>query len=563
MTQTYTAMSLAYREYLEVALERVDIAPDAAIVLEGSLAEGFGNGTSDLDFLAVEAGDRPTPLVPVIVFHNDRRVELRVRSKREVQAELFKVLSGGSSDEESAGEERVTFDELDRIQRFFRSVVYRSSDTLVELKSQLSEEILCDVTSQWFRALMHRSLRCAVALEALQQWDAAAQWYRTAVEQGSKLWLCARGETYLSLKWIGQQFARVIDCDRDEVTAGFATLTGSVPRGPHAREYVGACRSFLVSLGFDTEMFDEAQVQLTQIRSVTSWRIGDRVHVVRDRAEMYALSDAAMSVWRSIDFGVSAAELVKSTDVTPAEAGWFIAEFHRLGFVDLRWGDGSEIVGRTRSLAVASRARPVLSIQGAVAPSDATGIEFVPLPPAHFAAAGIGLVWANIEVENSREDALGALAAGQWGTLEYALRRIVRKCAVVVLCAYGMVSLASVTGGLGASSWQRREADEEACLRLRAIPGLPAGLLEEVLDFEARISITDESQGNDALARADAIARCVREITLGSIFPSSFVSSREWRETLELFYDWIRLAAYLDATFPLDEARDLVAVGNR
>lgn len=561
MTDTCALAQLEFQQYLNAALESVDIAPDTAIVLEGSLAEGFGNGCSDLDFLAIEPGDRPTPLIPVIIFYKERRVELRVRSKREIQTEIAKLMTEGSAFG-AAGQERVTFDELDRIQRFSRSVVYRSSGTLVDLKSQLSEALLAEATAHWFRSLTHRSLRCAVALEALNQWDAAAQWYRTAVEQATKLWLCARGETYLSLKWIRQQFARIQDENRDEIEEQFGALTSAAGQGELAADYIRACRSYLGQLGFDSLSFDPTCVRLGQNRLVTTWKIGGRVHVVRNHAEIFVLSETAASVWRRIDFTVPVCDLVESSDLGPTAEGRVLAEFHRLGFVSLQWGDGSQIFGRTNSSAVPSTARPVLSIRGAATEDGASDVMLVPLPPAHFAAAGIALVWANTEVENSREDALGALAAQQWGTLESAVRRIIRKCAGIVLCAHGMVSLASTTGGLSASSWQRREADEEACLRLHAVPGLPADLVEDILCLEATLSIADGAEGGEALARADAIVRRVRDVSRGSVFPSSFVSSREWRETLEFSYDWIRLAAYLDATFPLDEARDLVAVGH-
>jgi hypothetical protein len=55
----------------------------------------------------------------------------------------------------------------------------------------------------------------------------------------------------------------------------------------------------------------------------------------------------------------------------------------------------------------------------------------------------------------------------------------------------------------------------------------------------------------------------VREIAGGTQFPASFDSREQWRRTLDISYDWLRPAAYLDTELPLDEARDLLGSGGQ
>lgn len=552
---------------LKAALAEVPIKPDSAIVLEGSLAEGFGNVNSDIDFLVIEDRDYESFLIPILIFAEGRRIEVRVRSHAEIQREVQLVL-----DEAEHG--AVSYDQLDRVQRFAHAHVMRSSDVLEELRADLDEERLRTAVSSWFRNLTMSSIACASSMLALGQEPEAARWVRAALEQATKTWLSRRGETYIGSKWTSLQFERL--GERADVHARFYELASPARAGLADAEYVTECFALISELltGDPAEIVaDPGSCRLRRLGSeVTTWQIGERLHIVQ-HGHVYVPDRVAAQVWRSLDFSVPAETVVGRVPHVPADvAGRVIAEFHRLGLLGLTW-NGRPVTMRGRTQAPMLAQRPILSIRGGELPEHDDGTVWcLPISAVQFAASGLVLVWANTEVENSREDALGAIDAGQWRTFESTVRRMMRKASVVILSSNGIAALpsegawdgrlATGSGRLSGTSWQRREADEESCLRLRSVPGLPPDLMTAIIDLENSGSVTNHDEAMRLLEANDEIIARVRDLTAGSLFPSSFVTPGEWRETLELVYDWIRLGAYVDSAFPLEEAHDMVSTGS-
>lgn len=551
---------------LKAALAEVQISPDSAIVLEGSLAEGFGNKNSDIDFLVIEDREYDSFLVPILIFAEGRRIEVRVRSRGDIQREVKRVL-----DEAAAG--TVSYDEIDRVQRIAHAYILQTSPALEQLRADLAEEQLRAAISSWFRQLTLSSIGCASSMLALRQDAEAARWVRTALEQAAKTWLSEHGETYIGSKWTSQQFGRL--GERPDIHAQFYDLASPARAEMEDSEYVAVCFELISELltGDPAAItIDTRSCRLQRLKKdITTWQIGERLHIVCD-GHVYVPDRVAAQVWRSLDFLKPASVVVRNVPGVPADAaGHVIAEFHRIGLVGVTW-NGEPITVRGRTPAPTLLQQPILSIRGAKLPDTETGTVWcLPISATQFAAAGLVLVWANAEVENSREDALGAIDAGQWRTLESTVRRMARKSSVVVLSANGIAALPSEgdwdgrlrtgEGRLSGTSWQRREADEESCLRLRSLPGIPVDLVTALVNLETSGGVTNKEEGERLLsATDDAIAR-VRDVTAGSLFPSSFVTPEEWRETLELVYDWVRLGAYVDSAFPLEEAHDVVASG--
>ena len=552
---------------LRAALAEVPVKPDSAIVLEGSLAEGFGNRNSDIDFLVIEDRDYESFLIPILIFAEGRRIEVRVRSHSEIRREVRKVLAG-------AVQGTVSYDELDRVQRFAHAHVMRSSAALDELRAELDEERLRGAVSAWFRNLTMASLACASSMLALRQEPEAARWVRAALEQATKTWLSRQGETYIGSKWTSLQFTRL--GERPDIHERFYELASPARAGLKDAEYVAACSSLIGELltgDPDAVVVDPGSCRLERLGSeVTTWQIGERLHIVHE-GHVYVPDRVAAQVWRSLDFRGPAATVAEKVPYVDADvAGRVIAEFHRLGLLGMTW-NGEPVTMRGRTQAPMLAQRPILSIRGGELPEHDNGTVWcLPINAVQFAASGLVLVWANTEVENSREDALGAIGAGQWRTFESTVRRMMRKASVVILSSNGIAALpsqgawdgrlATGSGRLSGTSWQRREADEESCLRLRSVPGLPPDLITAIVDLENSGSVTDHAGAVRLLEANDEVIARVRDLTAGSLFPSSFVTPGEWRETLELVYDWIRLGAYVDSAFPLEEAHDMVSTGS-
>lgn len=95
-------------------------------------------------------------------------------------------------------------------------------------------------------------------------------------------------------------------------------------------------------------------------------------------------------------------------------------------------------------------------------------------------------------------------------------------------------------------------------------PGLPSppGLIKNAYGSLVDSSITANSSNTTALLdEVERVVQVARDKTETSLFPASFASADGWRQTMEIGCDWVRLGAYLDSQFPVDEARDLLAGG--
>jgi predicted nucleotidyltransferase len=557
------------QELLTRALECIDASPDAGIALEGSIAEGFGNESSDIDFVILRDSRARVAAMPTQLFIDERRVEVRTRSLDDVRREAGSLRAAAAGDRAVA---RLPYADLDRWQRMAGAFALRNPAVVQSVQQLVPAADLEALISLWFATLARDCSRCAVALSVLGQEHEAVQWIQTALAQAAKSWLAARGETYLGLKWLSRQFARVPD--GAAVWERYTRLAAPVGaradlRAPRADldEHVSECLSFIAELGVTGCSHDPQRISVGFSRNVTTWQIGRRLYVVRARRDVFALGDEARIVWRSLAMRVPIGELVARCPMDAERAGTLIAEFHRLGLLKLRWaGDGGgDIRVRDTCSYSPSETRPIISLAAPESGDGRPSIELLAMPAARFAAAGMALVWANVEIENAREDTLGAIASSQWQVLAVAARRMVRKASIVLRSAWGVVVLPGAATGETAharnTDWQGREADEEACSWLTAIPGLPADLVATLTAMEAHSEVRDEREARALLDDLDAVVAQVRLLVGASTFPSSFASAAGWRETVEIGYDWIRLGAFLDSAFPIDEAREVLAGG--
>jgi hypothetical protein len=542
---------------LDEALTHMQVDPETAMALEGSIAEGFGNESSDIDFVILAQSERALSTMPTLLFVNGHRVEVRVRSVQDLAREAA-LLRAAAKDPSAIS--ALSYNDLDRGQRLAGAYPLRCKGQVASMQQLVPNDELQSVISRWFASVSRESARCAVALGALGQRGEAINWAQTALEQAAKGWLASHGETYIGLKWISRQFSRV--SDGSGVYERYTQLMSQPD--DDTTTYLSECLDFVGELGVEDCQYEPERVSLALSRVVTTWPIGDRLHVVRSRSDVFVFEVDAAAAWRALSFAQPLTQAVERVPLAPDQAGDLIAAFHRFGLVKLRWNRRNEIRTRGVCSAPTTATAPLVSVAGAPArPDDVGVVRLLPVSATRFAAAGMALVWANVEVENSREDAEGALAGEQWSVLAAAVRRMTRKAAAIVLSAYGVIVLSDggdeSKGGVAGTSWQRREADEEACRRLTTIQGLPEAITSGLQALDENPTISSEGEARRLFADAEDMITRVRDLVGASAFPSSFGSAEGWRATVEIGYDWIRLGAFLDSTFPVDEAREVLA----
>jgi hypothetical protein len=527
---------------LQCSLRKLDTRDGSAIYLEGSIAEGFGNATSDIDFVILRDVPHELPAMPTILFVDGQRVEVRSRSLRDMRGILATVARHrGTGRHELLGLKETV---LDRCQRFLHGQALRDPGVLAPLRRLLPEPDLRDIVGRWFAAHAGESMRCAVALSALAQWPEAVSWARSALTLGAKSWLAGLGETYLAKKWISRQIARAAP---DHAVGGrVLELENPVRSALAPAAYVEQVAGILAELGIRGCPAEPDRVVLKRRPDVTTWQIGTRIHVVRQKRDAFGLSVAAGRVWRALAFNRPARDLLERMDGTPEAAGGIVTQFHRLGLIGLSWRGGGEIRARQNSIMAPDRQRPILSVDGMVFPDEETPIRLAPIPATRLASAGMNLIYANVIIENAREDVLGSFDAGQWRVMERAGRAMLRYACMAVLSAQGIHPAPAVEDLLS-----------EAATAERVTPELRA----RMLDLDRELRVDDHASARRMVDLLDALVRDIRDVTKTSLFPRCFSSAGEWQRAIDIGYDWIILGAHLDADFPLDEARDVIATG--
>ncbi|MEU1533463.1 nucleotidyltransferase domain-containing protein [Streptomyces fagopyri] len=558
------------QDLLDKSLAALPPGPDWAVVLEGSIAEGFGNPSSDIDFLLIGRDGADLPTMPSLLFVDGRRVEIRTRSVRQL-AEQFTALEAGAR---RPG--RLSEDLLNRCQRLLGSHPLRGHALVDEVKALLPAGRLREIAAGWWTHRAQQSLRHAMALDCLGEGAEAADWARAGLVQAVKAWAAGRGETYLEPKWLSLQLDRA---GRADVRDRYWTLESAAPAGHDAdanavHGYLGECLAFAAELGVTGVAWRPQRLTVERAARVTTWQTGERVHVIRGRRDVFALGERAGAVWRSLVLGTplpavltgarragaanagasdagasdAGASDAGASDAGAADAGRLVAAFLRYGLVRLAWKGAGTV---TPALPLAAPAGPVtpppysapplLSVRGA-AVSGPDGIDLLPLPAERFAAATMALVWSNVVVENAREDLDGALRRGQWRVAELTSRRAVHAALRGLLSSHGVNPL---------------PADTDLVRRLSLLPSLPSSVRDRAEDLLGR-TITSAGQGEGVRTDLGDFVALVRDTAGADAFPSSFDSADTWRATLELGYDWLRIGTYLGAELPLEEARDLI-----
>ncbi|MFD7668744.1 hypothetical protein [Streptomyces sp. NPDC059788] len=537
-------------EYLQNLFDKtfpqIASAAGCAVVLEGSIAEGFGNSGSDIDFLLIADSDADLPTMPSLLFVDGRRVEVRTRSVRQIEEQfsaLATVTAGGPG---SAAE-----DLLNRCQRLLRSFPLRNHELVAKVKGLVSYEDFQATAGAWWAHAARQSIRYALVLRQLGQEREAAAWTEAGLLQAVKSWAAGQGETYLEPKWLPEQLTRIGD---HPLAARYLKLASLDASGLDAAEYVAEGARLTADLGVEGAAPGPGQITVAGAGKVTTWQTGERVHVVRARQDVFALGDQAARAWRSLVFGRTLEQVLATAHAAGApQAGPLIAQFLRFGLVRAAWQGEGPIIPTMPLAAPAgdvtpppSTARPVVAVGGAPV-GDAQAVDLVPMPARRFSAAAMTLVWSNVLVENAREDLVGALDREQWGVAQLSARRMVRFALRGLLSAHGVNPL---------------PPDSEVVPRLSLLAaGADTDELRSSATHLETLTIASGSEGTAALAALDGFVAQVRRATGADDFPSSFDSSDEWRQTLEIGYDWLRLGAHLNADLPIDEAGDLLASG--
>src|SRR5262245_30872889 len=140
-----------------------------AVFLEGSIAEGFGNDRSDVDFVAIVDGGLEPATMPYILFIDGRRVEVRLLSSARLRHELGQV--GTALGRGRRAVARLSWNHLERCQRFMGALPIHNPALIRALQAELGTGKLGEAVALWFEDFACQTARYAVAMLALGELD--------------------------------------------------------------------------------------------------------------------------------------------------------------------------------------------------------------------------------------------------------------------------------------------------------------------------------------------------------------------------------------------------------
>jgi hypothetical protein len=516
-------------ELLEKALDQVAFPAGSGIILEGSIAEDFGNPSSDVDFLIVPDNDEKYPMIPTVLFIDGHRVEFRFRSASQVRRHATRLNAVPPSSEPKVT--TLTADELDVYHRFAYAWPMRNEALIGELQAMHDREHLSRLTGTWLAAAATKALRQAAAMLHLRRDADAIAWARSAVLQAARAFAARAGQSYIAAKWVSVQVRRA---GIDEATEReLWSLYSAQPAD--AASYVEACAALAARIGVRESRLGEADLRLKRRRNVLSWPIAGNVYAIRQPQAIYSLSPQATAVWRSLVFDVPLPEALAEADCADPElARRILGELHRHGLLALGGAGLRKTWTRSDEPPAPQIDGPLLNLYGFAAPEHREHVQLLPLPAERFVAAGVSFTWANLMLENAREDAVGAYEAQQWKVLEAAFRQMATRGCVMLLCAYGVAPQPPL---------------EEAVVRISELPGIDRWLVDEARALQS-LDIRGPADVPAANARIEAFVERLRSFLRGGMFPTAFESSEAWRGVLEIGYDWVRFGAFLGVPFP-------------
>lgn len=528
------------RAILEKVRGSAVVPDDATVHFEGSLAEGFGNSGSDIDFLLLVPGATRTAVMPTVLFVDGRRVEIRTQSHDQVRQRLLAVrrtLDTGSM-------RGISEDLLNRVQRFCNGVPLKVGPHYPDVTDIVSHRELAGLIAAWWRRRSGQCFRHSAALVMLDAEDEALNWARDGLVQAMKAFLAEHGESYLEVKWLPEQIARLrrrAGGDVAELLDDYLLLVDASADPAGCRALIERLLHLAARLGAPAVTIDPGNVTIRRAPGVSTWPVGSTTHVVRDKSDVFTLSAECAESWRKVVFG----ETLARTGAAPRH----LRLFARYGLILLAWR-GAGVLRPAAAMCEPDRSltpppttrRPVVTIDGAPAEGD---IARSPLAARAFAECAGALLLANMVLENAREDFDGAVKDGQWQVASLCGRRIAIMAVRILASGWGVTPLPADPVLLDALD--------------QLVPEHPD--LAPIARHMTTMSIHDDEEALRVRSALDDLVDRVRRATGGEGFPASFGSREQWQQTLRYGYQWLRMGGYLNADLPLDETRDLLTNG--
>jgi hypothetical protein len=513
------------------ALDDLGVPGDVSALIHGSIPEGFGNPYSDLDILVIlqDHSSASGSIQQTIVSYLDRsyRAEIVFTSETSVRDLASRV---NSIDQDDGQAFRAARSLLEPYQRFCFGIPARGEQRVRELQASFDPDHLSRLLQEWYRWLASQLACRASAALVIGDAPAAGAMIQTLASAIGKNWATRHGETYVKEKFLALQLKRGgLSSDLAECIWRLAATDNTEP---DLQAPLATCISVARDLGLEIEV-GTGGLTIEPARDVSSWTIGGRTYLLRDRTDLYVLNRRTALIWKQIERG-------GFSDFSDANLA-ALRELHRSGLVQVSHPGMEYPWTQEARLNTNDSSPPVITTFGALFLDDTDReVRWISIPVDRFVRAGVNLVYISTRIEARREDAAGAYLARQWEPLTVALRKIVMGVCQCWLSSNGVYPLPS-----------------DPISALSDIPSIPESVSDAARRLRGlRIECEDDVAAVDT-AVENFVDRLPNEI-LSARLRTSDASLRTMASAMVIGRPWLAIATHLG--LPVDIGIDGISV---
>ena len=524
-------------EWLHLIQRDLVLPADYGVLLIGSIAEGFGNTTSDIDLLILldDREERPTGKTMMRWgVDGSRRVEVLFRSNEDLELLAKSVRSGAANREDNP---RYI---LDFYQRITRGVALWNAAFCERARQGFDEKVAARQVSAWAREKATWN-SIATSFESAIGGDiASAPWATETTFFAAVAWAAEANESYVGDKWLLEKLIRL---EVEEAVLNRVQSLLCDDGAPHPL-HMNSCLALMEYFQFERPAFDFASVSLAVASELSEHEIDGRLYLYRGDT-IWALNDDVGSVWKEISGGTSVGVLL-ATAKDERRLRKILFDLHRSGLVIAHLGESWSWVRGNELTPVAMRFG-ALTARGYVSASHDWVIEQIPLPLRRFVASSMDLLYSALYLGILQEDVMGSYEARQRGALALQIKYMARKAADVLLSAHGINPL---------------PPKHESISRMMELTTVPDESRSAILACASK-AVIDDVDAAEAYASANALPSALPDFLAVQQVVDINKSAEGMQFAFTLGVPWIQLAQELGVPSQFAQEEDEVEAARR
>lgn len=274
-------------------------ADDDVIFASGSLAEGFGNASSDLDLFVIQSSpwDNLTqpmfPLVKIIESSSNRYyIDVEIHSLESIRS-IASNINHVNIDDAS---EIITLaiSDLDLYYRVCIGQVVHNRDGFIALREEFDKVRSAEVLRQLAQIKSIGAWRVALGHRALGLSGGLVVSVRQATEWGIDCFLAGQNEAFPSLKWRFDKLERLLGVDHPYYAKAWKLKASGMRT---VADYYQECFEFCLDLKVIPPGTLEAPPRLRRARDTVLVAVGEESFLVRNSRDMYKVDGAVRELW--------------------------------------------------------------------------------------------------------------------------------------------------------------------------------------------------------------------------------------------------------------------------